>query len=146
MFSPQELEKTLVLEARMLESALLMNTGKGSFRIRPLPIQAQFAPVYAIAVADADGDGALDLLLAGNLHEVKPEVGRYDANYGLLLKGDGKGGFSAVPSRQSGLYLSGQAREMAFVKAGKEELLLVAQNGDALQAFRFRPGRQSISR
>ena len=146
MFSPEEREKTLVLEARMLESALLMNTGKGSFRISALPIQAQLAPVYAIAVADADGDGSLDLLLAGNLYEVKPEVGRYDANYGVLLQGDGKGGFRAVPSRQSGLYLSGQAREMAFVKAGKENLLLVAQNGDALQAFRFRPLGQSIPR
>ena len=36
---------------------------------------------------DFDGDGRMDLLLGGNFHGVPPILGRYDASYGLLLRG-----------------------------------------------------------
>ena len=62
---------------------------------RPLPHEAQIAPVYGILADDFDRDGALDLLLAGNFDGVKPEIGRMSASYGLLLRGDGKGAFAA---------------------------------------------------
>jgi len=56
-----------------------------------LPIEAQFAPVNSILCNDFDNDGHLDLLLAGNEYQVEVMIGRYDASYGLLLRGNGKG-------------------------------------------------------
>jgi hypothetical protein len=46
--------------------------------------------VYAIVVTDFDKDGHADLFLTGNMYDVKPDIGRLDANDGILLKGDGK--------------------------------------------------------
>ena len=44
--------------------------------------------------SDFDQDGDLDLIMGGNLHRVKPEVGRYDASYGNVLENDGKGNYT----------------------------------------------------
>jgi hypothetical protein len=59
--------------------------------LKSLPEEAQLSPVYGIEVRDMDNDGKLDILLGGNLYNVRPEVGRYDASFGLFLKGDGNG-------------------------------------------------------
>ena len=75
--------------------------------------------------------------MGGNLYAVKPEVGRYDANYGLLLKGKGDGSFDVVPSVESGFFLKGEVRDLVSLKRGNESLLLVAKNNDAMQLFSY---------
>ena len=77
----------MVLSAKVLESSMAINNGNGSLTLRPLPVEAQFSPVYAISIDDYDDDGIKDILLAGNLFNAKPETGRYDASYGTFLKG-----------------------------------------------------------
>jgi len=137
LFTEQERQKTMILEAHLLETTLFMNNGKGGFLKTSLPMEAQFSPTHAILVRDFDQDGFQDMLLAGNFFESKPEVGRYDANYGLLLKGNGKGGFTTLKSRETGFYAQGAARRLALVQTGKQSLLLVANNADALQVFQY---------
>ena len=39
----------------MLESVMLINNGKGLFKIKPLPKETQFAPIYGISVSDFEG-------------------------------------------------------------------------------------------
>ena len=80
-----------MLEAKQFASAVALNTGDGTFALQPLPVEAQLAPVYAALADDFDGDGRMDLLLGGNFYGVTPVRGRYDASYGLLLRGDGAG-------------------------------------------------------
>jgi len=70
-------------------------------RAARLPIEAQLAPIYASLAGDFDGDGKIDLVVAGNFYGVTPREGRYDASYGLLLHGDGHGGFTAVDMEQA---------------------------------------------
>ena len=48
IFIPEVLDKALKLKACMMESCVMINTGKGSFNIIPLPPEAQISPVYAI--------------------------------------------------------------------------------------------------
>jgi hypothetical protein len=143
IFAPEVLKRSLVLEAFTLATVALINDGKGGFRIVRLPMEAQFSPVYAIAIQDMDGDRKNDILLGGNLYNVKPEAGRYDASYGTLLKGDGKGGFQTVPQRMTGIQLRGQARKFLWMDIGKENMLFVANNADTLQVFRHRSGVMS---
>ena len=127
------LARARVLEADTLASVVALNRGDGTFELRPLPIEAQFAPVYASLAGDFDGDGKTDLLLAGNFWGTQPIEGRYDASYGLLLRGDGRGGFRAVDMAQSGLAIDGQVRHMAVLNDGR---IVVAKNNDRLQLLR----------
>ncbi|WP_315815710.1 VCBS repeat-containing protein [Paraflavitalea speifideaquila] len=68
-------------------SCWLENIGNGKFVKRYLPMEAQFAPVNAIVCVDIDGDGMIDLLLAGNEYQTEVMTGRYDASYGCYLRG-----------------------------------------------------------
>ncbi len=65
----------------------------------------------------------------------KPEVGRHDANYGLVLLGDGNGGFKALKSADSGLYLNGQTRKIKVVNTKAGPKVIVANNNEAMQIF-----------
>lgn len=137
MFTTDQLAHAVKLEARIMESSVLINDGKGTFSLKPLPLEAQLAPVYAIAAGDFDGDGLTDIVLGGNLYRVKPEVGRYDASRGLLLKGRGDGTFDPWPASRSGIHVDGELRDFAVMRVGKERVLLGTRNNDSLVAYRF---------
>jgi hypothetical protein len=125
------------LEARDFASSVAIDQGNGAFVLHALPAEAQFAPVYAALTGDFDRDGHTDLLLGGNFYGVTPVQGRYDASYGLLLSGDGKGGFVPVDLEKSGVVIEGQVRHMALVRGPKgERFVVVARNGDRLQVLR----------
>lgn len=113
LFDAATLEKAAHLTANCLQTSLLLSHQSGKFTRAPLPREAQYAPVHAIAVLDADRDGHDDLLLAGNESRAKIRLGRMDANYGVLLRGDGRGGFRHVDQPRSGLYLTGDVRGVA---------------------------------
>jgi enediyne biosynthesis protein E4 len=132
-----ELRDAKVLEARVFASSVALGDGKGGFELRPLPSEAQFAPVYASLADDFDGDGRTDLLLAGNFHGVTPVRGRYDASYGLLLRGTGDGRFEPADMEESNLVIEGQVRDMKPLRhAGGGRLIAVARNDDKLQILR----------
>jgi len=138
-----ELSEARVLEATVFASSVAVSRGDGTFRLDPLPIEAQFAPVYAANANDVDGDGRVDVVVAGNLHGVPPVRGRYDASYGLLLRGDGHGGFESVDMETSGLLIDGEVRDLQFLgRANGERLIVVARNDDRLQVLREAPGTE----
>ncbi|GAA0543755.1 VCBS repeat-containing protein [Chitinophaga japonensis] len=140
IFTPAQLEKAQRLDAYTLQSCVLLNNRKGAFTCKPLPAAAQLSPIYGLLAADFDKDGYTDMLLGGNYYQSKPEAGIYDASYGLLLKGDGKGNFSPVPAAQSGFFTTGAVRDIVTVKTKHSSLLLVAKNDDKIQVFQG-PGR-----
>jgi hypothetical protein len=135
IFSPEELASATKLEAFDLASSLVINEGGGRFVLRPLPTEAQLSVMYAIQVSDFDKDGNSDIMMGGNLYSVKPEAGRYDASYGVLLKGNGKGDFAYVRPASSGLVFDGEVRDMASIKVNGKELLMVARNNAGLLFF-----------
>ena len=67
--------------------------------------------------SDLDGDGNLDLLMAGNFYVSEVETGRADAGIGLYMKGDGKGGFAPVKPAKSGFLAREDVRDLAILKA-----------------------------
>jgi hypothetical protein len=125
IFSKQELKKALKLEAYIMETSVFINNKNGSFTQKSLPIEAQFSPVFGIACDDYDGDGKKDIVLGGNFYEAKPEVGIYDASYGLLLKGDGKGNFAALSPEKSGIIVKGEVRNIAAINSKKKKLIFL---------------------
>lgn len=135
IFDQDILNKAVVNKATILETVALINQANGKFEIRKLPTEAQLSPVFAICIADFDQDGIEDIILGGNLYEVKPEAGRYDASYGAFLKGTGKGNYAPVPIRQSGLFMDGQVRDLKIIGVKGREMLMVARNNDLPQFF-----------
>ena len=126
--------------AETFATALVKNNGDGSFTLVPLPREAQVAPVYGILASDFDGDGHLDLLLAGNFDGVKPEIGRMSGSYGLFLRGDGTGGgaFTPVRTAESGFLVPGQARDIQRLRTRRGDLYVVTRNNDRPLFFRGR--------
>lgn len=136
MFPPELLKNSIQLDAFLLETSLFINDGNGNFSRKPLPVEVQFSPVFAAKAEDYNEDGIIDILLGGNLFSVKPEVGRYDASYGSLLIGDGKGGFRNVPAKVSGFHLEGEIRDILKIKTSKDNILVVSRSNDPLQVFK----------
>jgi hypothetical protein len=132
-------------QAYTFATTLARNNGDGSFTLVPLPRATQLAPVYGILAADCDGDGHLDLLLAGNFDGVKPEIGRMSAGYGLFLRGDGSGRFAPVPNSESGFLVPGQARDIQRLRTRRGDLYVVTRNNDRPLVFRATPVRRSVA-
>ncbi|MFX0556442.1 VCBS repeat-containing protein [Maribacter sp. CXY002] len=132
IFSEEALKNAKKLEANILESVILVNKGNFTFEVMPLPITAQFSITYAIAANDFDGDGDQDILLGGNLYNVKPEVGRYDASYGVFL--ENKGGLQFEPAKNGkGFKVKGEIRDMGII----DQKLFVSRNRDSIAVFKF---------
>lgn len=111
IMSIDQLAKSPQLKVNTLTSIYLENTGK-RFVQRDLPVEAQFSPIYAIGVLDLNNDGNDDLVLAGNSTYNRIYLGRDDANHGTILLGDGKGNFTYVSQRKSGLCVKGDVRSI----------------------------------
>ena len=136
IFTKEELENTIISEVTEGRSGMLINQ-EGKFEFHPLPMEAQFSPIYAILYKDFDGDGIEDVITGGNFYNAKPEVGKYDSSYGFLFKGDGKGNFTAIPATESGLVIKGEVRDFAAIRIDKTNTILIGKNNDAIQFYTY---------
>jgi enediyne biosynthesis protein E4 len=131
-----EIKRAYRLEANFMESAYLENQGNGRFSLKPLPQEAQIAPVFGVLVNDYNGDGNPDVLITGNSYATEIHSGWYDAGIGLYLQGDGKGNFKPVHHSQSGFFVDTDAKGMAEVQLDEfTGLVLVASNEDSLATY-----------
>jgi hypothetical protein len=113
------------------------NLGNGRFKPIVLPFSAQIAPINGMVAFDQNKDGNPDLLLIGNDYGNETFIGRYDAFNGLVLIGDGKGGFSDIPEAQSGFLVEGDAKSIVTIKSALGmPLYVVGQNKGRLLVFR----------
>lgn len=103
VFKPEELQGSRMLKANHLQTSLFASDSHGRLHYVSLPVQAQYSPVYTITELDYDHDGNGDLLLCGNITHTRIRFGKYDANCGVLLKGDGKGHYTSCHKRILGL-------------------------------------------
>jgi hypothetical protein len=129
------LDDALHLKAYDLETCWWENQG-GKFVRRSLPFQAQASAIQGLIVEDFNGDGHLDLLMAGNKYGMEVGTGRYDAGNGVFLAGDGKGNFNWINNLESGFWAMRDARDLAQLRGtGGKRIILVANNHSALQVF-----------
>jgi enediyne biosynthesis protein E4 len=134
IFTEEELKGANRLTANYFKTAYFESGGDGKLQEKPLPLQAQFSPVFTITSFDFNNDNHKDLLLCGNINEARLRFGKYDANYGVLLQGDGKGGFKYVNQQSSGLKLKGDVRSVIEVNGQ----LLFGINQQPVKAYKVR--------
>jgi hypothetical protein len=133
------------LSANVLESMVFLNRGD-HFEARPLPIEAQMAPAFGVCVGDMDGDGHEDIFLSQNFFATQPATSPYDSGRGLWLRGDGRGGFTAVPGQESGIKVYGEQRGCALADYDHDGRvdLVVAQNAAATKLFHNRGAKPGL--
>lgn len=136
IFSKDLLNKAKVLEFKDSHSSVFFNKGKLTFNQTQLPWEAQVSPIYSFESSDFNSDGKMDLVLGGNLFNVKPEVGRYDGLEGLVLLGNGSNEFKSLPAGKSGIKIAGEIRRISFLKSGSKKLLVFARNNDTLKIYK----------
>ena len=140
IWSDFDKQDAIILNATDMHTSYIENKGSGHFSIKPLPLQAQEAPVYGMKSMDVDGDGNLDVLMVGNDYSMDPYSGRHDAFMGLCMKGDGKGNFSPMSLQKSGFFVNGDAKGLATVHTARnEDIIIATQNQDSLKVFSKNP-------
>jgi enediyne biosynthesis protein E4 len=136
IFRPEELKDTLTYRASILESCYIENLGSGNFIIRPLPVEAQFAPLFGVLATDLNGDGHLDIAGVGNSYASDPLTGLYDAGIGICLVNDGNGNFKASPVSSSGFFIASDAKGLALLRQrNNNDLLIATANADSIRIF-----------
>ena len=124
IFGKELLDKASLLEAVTLQSGYLENND-GKYRFVPFAKQLQVSPINRFLISDFNKDGKEDILCAGNFLGVPPYHGRYVANSGIIIDGDGNifdGVFKGLN------YAQKEIRHVALIKIGDEEYLLAAPN------------------
>ena len=133
LFSPDQQKGMDIYTSNFFESGVLINEGNGAYHFVAFPEKAQFSNINDFVVDDFDKDGIKDIIVCGNSNDAAVMVGNYDANSVLLLKGDGKGSFSAVPHTTDGLKVRGESRKMLYSKENRQ--LTILKNSAPAQVF-----------
>ena len=115
IFTKDELKDAGHLTANCLSTSYFEMGNDHKFHNKLLPAEAQQSPVFTITPLDFNKDGKQDLLLCGNMNKARLRFGKYDANYGVLLKGNGNGSFTYIPQWQSGFALRGDVRSVVNI-------------------------------
>ncbi|WP_111670726.1 VCBS repeat-containing protein [Algoriphagus litoralis] len=134
IFPKEIIDKSILQEVNNFESGVLLNLGGGNFDWKPFPRFAQRSWTFAIQVLDLNQDGILDLILGGNLSQIKPEIGKFDASFGDVLIGKGDGTFLYSPNYQNGLRLEGDVRAFSLLEGNQ---ILVVKNSAAAEIWKF---------
>ena len=132
IFTKSELAGAKKLTANYLRTACFMSNASAMLQPVTLPVQAQYSPVFTITTLDFDTDGHKDLLLCGNINNARIRYGKYDANYGVLLKGNGEGAFQYIDQQKSGFDLRGDVRGVLQINGS----LLFSLDKGVLKAYK----------
>ena len=132
IINKKALSKSILSEVNYLETSILINEGNFNFRKIKIPKSVQFSPIYAIETFDFDYDGDMDIIMGGNLYNVKPEFGRYDASYGIYLENIDGEKFNFYNNGR-GFFVEGQIRDLKVL----DDRIYVAKNNSNMEVFQI---------
>ncbi len=136
IFQEGDLKGATVLNVTELKTVIYRNDGNRFTKIQ-LPVEAQFAPVFAIETIDYDNDGKMDLILGGNQNTTCVRLGVIDANYGQLFRGDGKGNFRYIQQSVSGLKLIGDVKSMKMITVKNSRYILAGISNTGIVTYKL---------
>ncbi|MGX1928505.1 VCBS repeat-containing protein [Flagellimonas sp. 2504JD4-2] len=130
LFPKEVIERSIVKNVSYSGSVIAINEGGGRFTIKRLPSRVQLSCICGITCTDINNDGNLDLILAGNDFEYKPQFSRLDAGYGNILLGDGKMGFDWQNYDESGFLVRDEVKHLKQFKDQNGKRFLIAAIND----------------
>lgn len=128
----KRLSESTLSEVNYLETSIFINEGNFKFHKIKIPRPVQFSPIYAIETFDFDYDGDMDIIMGGNLYNVKPEFGRYDASYGIYLENIDGEKFNFY-NNGKGFFVEGQIRDLKVLN----DKIYVAKNNSNMEIFQI---------
>jgi hypothetical protein len=128
---------SLALQAERLETSLWINEGKGIFKISPLPVDIQSAPVHSI-LALPGKSGLPYLIFGGNQSRIKPELGSQMGSYGWVLQPISTDRWKAMKPQESGLFVPGEIRSILTLSIENKPNLVVFRNNEKPIVFTIR--------
>lgn len=133
ILSDEQQEKSYKFSAYRLESCWLENIDGKTLKMRTLPSMAQISPVNAVLSLPPGSGHTTGFLLGGNFYPYKPQLGRSDASFGLILNYDNHD-LKVNGGMLSNVWLTGDIRDMEFVrfKAGATKIIASRNNDTPL--------------
>ncbi len=135
VFDKNQLEKSVHLKAYTFSTSMFINE-EGHFKKQALPDASQLSSVNDILIEDFNQDSNMDIIMAGNLYNSEVETPRNDASYGVILLGNGNGGFNELPNAKSGLMLRGEVRHIKHITIKGSKKIVVIKNNDSLKVLK----------
>jgi hypothetical protein len=136
LFTPEKIRQSEKLIADCFANAVFVNNGNMKFEMKPMPYEAQLSAYRDAVVTDANHDNLPDILLMGNYYDSNVEIGRSDADFGMLLINKGEGRFAS--STLNGLSITGQVRHIQPLTIGGQHAYLLAKNNDSTRIIKFK--------
>ena len=136
----ESLGSSFQLEATEFRSILLVNQGKGKFKMDYLPKLAQTFPLLSCDFKDFDGDGYEDVILVGNIYNTEVETPRLDGGTGLVLISNGKDNYSSKKVKEANLFLTGNVKSITLFnhKLSHQEYIISLRNNDKLSVLKIK--------
>jgi hypothetical protein len=148
IFGEDKISKADLFAATELRSGVFLSQSDGTYHFEPLPRIAQISPLQGVVAGDFFGDGNAGIYAVQNSFAPIVAVGRFDGGLSQMLRGDGRGGFIAVPPAASGLVVPRDAKALVVLDLDGDGWpdFLVSRNNDDLLAFRNNRavGRRSV--
>lgn len=134
------------VSANTFSSMIFINEGN-SFKAKALPSEAQLTSAQGPIVSDFNADGYEDIFLSQNFFAYPVEKPRNDAGRGLIMLGNGKGGFTSLQGQESGIEVYGEQRAAAVSDFNRDSRndLVVTQNGSGTLLYQNNAARQGIT-
>jgi len=127
----EALQQATLFEVHTLASGFLRNNNN-RFTFEAFSNDMQLAPIRAFVPFDFDGDGAEEVLAAGNYFGVIPFHGRYDAFPGAMLEADG----TTKLANRLGIEIEHRTvKAMKVLTVNNQPYLLIVYNNDAVQVY-----------
>ncbi|BAO75017.1 VCBS repeat-containing protein [Winogradskyella sp. PG-2] len=127
----------IIYEIESFESIALMNDN-GKLKIKPLPVEAQIAPLKSSFIYDINKDGFKDIITVGNHYGVEVETTRYDAGYGAIFLGNENNNFKFLSPNESGFDVPYDSRDLKFINQSDRPLLIITNNNAKPSVFRVK--------
>ena len=130
LFSASIFKNSIMKQSTISESIIAVNEGDWNFSVKKLPSRVQLSCVCGIVCTDVNNDGNLDIIMAGNNFEFKPQYSRLDASHGSVLLGDGSLDFKWQNYNTSGFVIKNEVKHLKTIsdKSGKTYLLAAINN------------------
>ena len=131
LFGQKKLNQSLKLQVDCFENLVLINDGKLNFTSKPLPFEAQLSTYRTATIIKSNKNELPNLFIAGNFYANNIELGRQDADFGLLLENKGKGDFKT--SFVKGKPVTGEIRNVQLIHIKNRNTFLLAKNNDSIK-------------
>ena len=137
VYTEPALENSLHYFTKTFSSIYLENMGN-SFEMKNLPVLAQLSAVNKILKKDINNDGYTDIIISGNMYNSEVETPRNDGSVGVYLEFNPVNGFRAVPTKESGLFINGDVKDMELISFKENDYIISAKNDDVIEFTRIK--------